>query len=213
MSFCFPARFLWVKRLMAIDSGAYWWHVGPRRIVVVEAKPMPDELLVAVREDAALVRVCGRGSFKTGPALKQFGVMAVEQGCRRIILDMDKCVGMDSTFMGVLAGLALRLRRESEGVVVMMNLSEKTSYLLETLGLDRLLELYRAGSLDDALRSHLSGLGDLSRLEVNEGDQRLTLETMLEAHQDLVEAAPENLPKFKSVIEYVSQDLQQIEGP
>jgi anti-sigma B factor antagonist len=180
---------------------------------VVDAKPMPDELLVAVHNDTALVRVLGRGSFKAGPTLKQFGVMAIEQGCRRFILDMDGCLGMDSTFMGVLAGLALRLRREDAGVVVMMNLSDKTSYLLETLGLDRLLELYPAGCLDDALKEHLSVLADVSRLELEEGDQRLTLETMLEAHQDLVEAAPENLPKFKSVIEYVGQDLQQIERP
>ncbi len=181
--------------------------------MAIDVKPNPDELLVAVVGGAALVRVHGRGSFKTGPALKQFGVMAIEQGCRRIILDMDGCIGMDSTFMGVLAGLALRLRRDAEGVVVMMNLSDKTSYLLETLGLDRLLELYPAGHLDDALKQHLSVLGDLSQLAVDESDKRLTLETMLEAHQDLVKAVPENLPKFKNVIEYVSQDLQQLEGP
>lgn len=179
---------------------------------MVDADPQSEALLVAIHEDTALVRVCGRGSFKIGPALKQFGTEAIARGCRRIILDMDTCMGMDSTFMGVLAGLALRLRRESDGVVVMMNLSDKTSYLLETLGLGRLLELYRVGQLDEALREHLSVLMDLNRLEVDADNQRLTLETMLEAHQDLVKAAPENLPKFKNVIAFVSQDLQQLEG-
>ena len=193
---------------MVVAGGMF----SPWRRGMVDADPQSEALLVAIHEDTALVRVCGRGSFKIGPALKQFGTEAIARGCRRIILDMDTCMGMDSTFMGVLAGLALRLRRESDGVVVMMNLSDKTSYLLETLGLGRLLELYRVGQLDEALREHLSVLMDLNRLEVDADNQRLTLETMLEAHQDLVKAAPENLPKFKNVIAFVSQDLQQLEG-
>lgn len=171
-----------------------------------------DALLVARHKAIALLRIRGRGSFKIGPSLKQFGRAAMEEGCTQFILDMDECVGMDSTFMGVLAGLAMRLRNEKHGTVVMMNLTPKTSALLETLGLDRLIEMHQAGHVDERLKQHLAEVVDLTALEASISDRKLTMETMLAAHEDLVAASPDNLPKFKSVMAYLSADLKQLEG-
>ena len=42
-----------------------------------------------------------------------------------------------------------------------------------------------------------------------EGKKKETTETMLEAHQALCDAAPENLSRFKDVLEYLKQDLHQ----
>jgi anti-anti-sigma factor len=177
---------------------------------VAEAKDA-DVLLVATRGSTAMLRVRGRGSFKVGPALKQFSVGAMASGCRQFILDMDECTAMDSTFMGVLAGLALRLKGEG-GTVVMMNLTPKTLALLETLGLDRLLETYQVGCTSDELKRRLADAVGMSALEASIADRKVTLETMLTAHEDLVKAAPDNLPKFKSVMAYLSADLKQLEG-
>lgn len=174
-------------------------------------KPI-DELLVAVHRACALVRVRGRGSFKTGPALKRFGLSAIADGCERFILDMDECIGMDSTFMGVLAGLALRLKKQGDGKVIVMNLGAKPKSLLETLGLDRLLETYQGGELTDGLKAELACISGLSTLDSADPGKRVTLETMLAAHEDLVTASPDNLPKFRNVIDYLGEDLQGYEG-
>jgi anti-sigma B factor antagonist len=175
------------------------------------ARPQ-DEILVAVRQRCAMVKVNGRGSFKAGPSLKRFGAAVVDKGCTQIIFDMEQCLAMDSTFMGVLAGLALRLQRASDdGRVVAMNLTPKTASLLETLGLDRLVECYQAGNLPDKLRVCLNNLLELENLAADgEDEKRDSLETMLEAHQDLVEAAPENLTRFRDVIAYLDQDLKEL---
>jgi len=122
---------------------------------------------------------------------------------------MDECTGMDSTFMGVLAGLALRMKRERLGKIVAMNLTPKTASLLETLGLDRIIECFQSGEESESLNECLSGLG-LSALEDTENGKKVTLETMLTAHQDLVRAAPGNEAKFKDVISYLDQDLKQL---
>jgi hypothetical protein len=46
-----------------------------------------------------------------------------------------------------------------------------------------------------------------------EGDNRkTTAETMLEAHEDLVRVSPENLPKFKDVLTFLREDLEQEGG-
>lgn len=48
-------------------------------------------------------------------------------------------------------------------------------------------------------------------LEPQTADQ--TKETMLEAHEALVKAEPENLTKFKDVLQYLKQDLHVHPSP
>ncbi|MBA4386404.1 MAG: hypothetical protein C0404_00380 [Verrucomicrobia bacterium] len=171
-----------------------------------------DELLVAIQGPTALVRVRGRGSFKTAPALRDFGKAAVDKGCERLIMDMDECIGMDSTFMGIMAGLGMQLKCENDGVLVVMNLSQKTLALLETLGLDKILQMHVAGTLPDTLKQHLSSVVDLSKMDHGGRDKRITLETMLSAHEDLVSLSGDNLPKFRDVMSYLSKELSQLKG-
>ncbi len=171
---------------------------------------LADALFVAIHQKIALIRVCGRGSFQTGASLKQFGMSVLNEGCDLVIFDMADCTTMDSTFMGVIAGMALRLKRQSGGTIVAMNLNPKTLSLLTTLGLSRMIETYEAGSTPDSLVAHLSKITDLGPLGNANGDNELNLETRLSAHEDLVEASPENLPKFQDVIEFLNRDLEKV---
>ena len=104
-----------------------------------------DRILVAIHEKVALIRLQGHVSFKHASALKAFGGVAMAQGCREFLFDFTGCDGMDSTFMGVIAGVALRLTQGGGSRPLMMNLSPKTKGLLTTLGLDRLAECHLAG--------------------------------------------------------------------
>ena len=161
-----------------------------------------------MRKNCAMLKVNGSASFKEGPAVKRFGVAALDAGCNLIIFDMSECLGMDSTFMGVMAELAMRIRAEAGGRVVAMNLSPKTLSLLSTLGLNRLIDCYQAGNLPDEFKSILADVMDLEALPAGGDDKLTSLTTMLEAHQNLVKAAPENIARFKDVISFLDQDLK-----
>lgn len=177
------------------------------------ADPAADRLLVSVQGTTAFIRVLGRGSFKISTSLKEFGRGALEQGCRYLALDMAECVGMDSTFMGVLAGLAMELKRRGGGRIVMVNLSIRTRGLLGTLGLDQVIEPHMTGNLPDDLKTAFGGGGPaLAPVAGQEESQRTTAETMLEAHENLVNLSPENLPKFKDVLTFLREDLKNL-GP
>ncbi|MFH0953413.1 MAG: STAS domain-containing protein [Verrucomicrobiota bacterium] len=176
------------------------------------AEQPADRLLVTIQGGIAFVRVFGRGSFKISTAVKEFAVAAIDRGCRRLVLDMADCVGMDSTFMGVLAGLANRLKQKSDGTIVLVNLSPRTRGLLSTLGLDLVIEPYMTGAMPEDLRPMLSQGRDLTALDTREMSQRATAETMLEAHENLVRLSPENLPKFKDVLTFLREDLKRA-GP
>ena len=172
-----------------------------------------DSILVAVQGACAFVRVRGRGSFKNAPAVKRFGLSSIKAGCRCFILDMAACTGMDSTFMGVLAGLALRLREAAGGGRLMaINLTAKTESLLETLGLTRLMDTYQAGADPEAFKAEMQESLTLDSLPVGGDDRKSLVETMLSAHEELSGLTADNRIRFKDVLTYLEQDLKQIEG-
>src|ERR1035437_5371741 len=115
---------------------------------------------VAIEAQNAFVRVIGKGSYKMGPALKDFGLLALEQGCRRFVIDMAACIGMDSTFMGVVAGLTVRIG-EHAGQLVMVQLSDKNLTLLDTLGLTELIRSDPA-ALDAVLTAPLRKIDSMA---------------------------------------------------
>jgi len=161
---------------------------------------LADSVEVAIQDLDAYIRVHGRATFKIGPALKQFGAMALEKGCRRVIVEMPDCVGMDSTFMGVLAGIATQLKKTG-GELVLRNISEKNAFLIKMLGLNHLVQIDAEGTSTNAMPTknnmNLHGIGD----------KRQMTQTMITAHEALIDAAPDNMMKFKDVLAYLKEDL------
>ena len=106
--------------------------------------------------------------------------------------------------MGTLAGIALRLREFGDGRLVVRNANERNSDLLKNLGLNNLFEIE---SKIAAVRSETNV--EAAPLEqphsMNRSDQAAC---MIEAHEALVDADPENLARFKDVLEYLKQDLR-----
>ena len=166
-----------------------------------------DTILVAATPVAAMVRVTGRGTFKSGPALKQFGLSCIETGCSQIVIDLRDCVGMDSTFMGVLAGLSSALKKKNGGFLSAINLNAKNMALLDTLGLTAMIKTCGAGAESDRIAA---GIGTApTQLDTSGADKRTTTVTMLDAHETLVGVSSVNLPKFKNVLEYLRDDLKK----
>jgi anti-anti-sigma regulatory factor len=176
------------------------------------AHPLEDKVWVAIHGEQALVRVAGRGSFKVSTALKEFGLTALDSGCRVVILDMALCVGMDSTFMGVVAGLAGRFKQAGEGSVVMLNLSARTRGLVATLGLDQVVQCFQTGAAPENWKVALETVSRMAVLDASSETPRATAETVLEAHENLVKINPENLPRFKDVLTYLRDDLKKKSG-
>lgn len=172
-----------------------------------------DQVLVAIENETGLVVVQGRGSFKISTALKQFGLAAMQAGCVRLVFNMADCVAMDSTFMGVLAGLAFELRKTNRQYVALINLTARTRGLLSTLGMDQIVKTYLAGKTPDELKAWETATSGLSHLDTIEKTPQATAQTMLEAHEQLVAVAPENLPKFKDVLSFLREDLKKMPPP
>ena len=167
-----------------------------------------DNLTAASVDHTAVIRVEGRGSFKISPPMKQFIHKAIDvHSAERILIDMSGCIGMDSTFMGVIAGIACYIKSKPNVQFKLINLSEKNKKLLVTLGVDRVVD-YSLSTTDDEkdLIANLNG----ETLEPDPTNKLEVATTSLLAHETLVDINPENYGKFKSVVELLQDDVDAL---
>lgn len=165
---------------------------------------IPSNILVGCTNKVVWIRVEGKGSFLNSAGLKEFARAMINRGHREFVVDLRNCPVMDSTFMGTLAGIALRLREIGQGALHVTNLNDRNRDLLRNLGLDQLFAIDLCG-----ITPPTEVATQARSLDPQESgpDRTAQAKTMLEAHEALVEASPENLTKFKDVLEYLKQDL------
>jgi anti-anti-sigma regulatory factor len=87
------------------------------------------------------VKVEGKGSFLNSDNLKEFARAMLDQGYREFVVDLADCAMMDSTFMGTMARLALRLRELRDGHLHIVHCGSRNQQLLSGLGLDRIFDI------------------------------------------------------------------------
>lgn len=163
-----------------------------------------DDLQAAIDGDKIFIRVTGRGSFKVSATLKQFiSEITAKQPVTQVVLDLNDCIGMDSTFMGVLAGLSGRLKKTGQSLEL-INLSEKNAKLLATLGVDQVIAHYSHA------HGHSTPEQPAETLPVEDATKKELAETALQAHENLVNLSEENRPRFKRVIEYLKEDVDRL---
>lgn len=141
------------------------------------------------------IRVEGKGTFQNSPGLKDFSRHMMDTGRRDFVVDLANCPAMDSTFMGTLAGMALRLREFGEGHLWVVNRNTRNNELLEGLGLDA---LFAHEPPPATAKAAING----SAIDMSV-DKAQTREVMREAHEACVEANPENAARFKDVLEHL----------
>ena len=157
--------------------------------------------LVSAYSDPIVVRIRGKANYLNCNEFREFIEGMVSDGRKRFVIDFKDCAGMDSTFLGILAGTALELRNPSGGVLLLCNLSERNYELISNLGLQHLL--YIAEDLpEDAAKEDPDKFSGLDNVEVADARK------VLQAHQNLVQASDENAAKFQDVIAFLKNQVE-----
>ncbi|MGI8436218.1 MAG: STAS domain-containing protein [Chthoniobacterales bacterium] len=164
---------------------------------------MQSSIQVGVNGEAVWVKVEGKGSFLNSGNLKEFAREMVDRGYREFVLDLEDCAMMDSTFMGTMAGVALRLKELGHGHLHVVHCGERSRDLLTGLGLDQIFSIHANGAAAPECEILSKPPANAATVEKQKQAQQ-----MLDAHEALCEAAPENFSRFKDVLEYLKQDLQ-----
>jgi anti-anti-sigma regulatory factor len=159
-------------------------------------QPENPTFLVDASCEPAAVKISGRACFQNSSCLREFFTEMIKDGRRRFMVDFGGCASMDSTFLGVLAGTALELRRlDPPGTVTLCNIGDRNLELVRNLGLHRIMTV-------DANGECPTGLQPEALHEEKKGEAE-NAKLVLKAHEDLVQAAPENQEKFQDVLDFL----------
>ena len=173
------------------------------RLVSFAGVTVDSSIQVGVRGPTVWVKVEGKGSFLNSGNLKEFSREMLDRGYREFVVDLADCAMMDSTFMGTMASVALRLRELGHGHLHIVHCGNRSQQLLSGLGLDQIFDIHS----DGAHAPECEALGQATRERSAESRKEEQAETMLVAHEALCEAAPENIFRFKDVLDFLRQDL------
>ncbi len=164
------------------------------------AKPV---YMVDAYSDPVVVRVIGRASFQNSGCLRDFVTEMLHQQKPRFVIDFQQCASMDSTFLGVLAGIALDLRKvPGGGSIVLARMSSRNLELVRNLGLHRLLTV-ETGDFP------MSFDGCKTVLQCHDQTELEHARLVLEAHENLVTADESNRSKFQDVLAFLKNRVGQ----
>lgn len=163
-------------------------------------------LCVAVLDQTAFIKVPGRANYASSIDLKNLVTELRQRGFTDFVLDLRECMTMDSTFLGVLAGLVLRNNHPEPAApaIELLNPNNRVLDLIENLGV---LNMFKVSNQEAPCT--------LLFEPTNEHDAPTKLEitrTCLEAHRTLMKINPDNVPKFKEVTQFMAEDLKKLTG-
>jgi anti-sigma B factor antagonist len=152
--------------------------------------------LVDATAEPVAILIHGKASYLNCAPISEFLAKTLFEGKRNYLFDMAECTGMDSTFLGIIAGLALDVKKMNpKGNVILCHLSPRNTELVQNLGLHRLLELKE--SFPNPPTTSISLAPILGKCT------SVSPQTILKAHENLIQADSSNLKKFQDVITYL----------
>lgn len=181
------------------------FDISPYAPVFYLSPTVESSIQVGVNGPTVWVRVKGKGSFLNSGNLKEFAREMVARGYREFVVDLENCAMMDSTFMGTMAGVALRLKELGHGHLHVIHVGQRSRDLLSGLGLDQIFDMHADGEEAPQCRA----LKEQPAGDSADAQKQEQTRTMLEAHEALCEAAPENVLRFKDVLDFLKQDLHR----
>lgn len=164
--------------------------------------------------DCLWIRCTSRGSFVNSPALKTVSEKYMARGGRNVVVDMEICPGVDSTFMGTLAGLA-RKAMANNGAIQIATPTPRTRAAMESLGLDMLLDIdppTAPWQEDIAERRAQLAQGNAREAASGQMDELERTRHVLDAHNTLRAMNHKNNETFGYVCETLEEDLLRHEA-
>jgi anti-anti-sigma regulatory factor len=111
--------------------------------------PNSANLMVAVFDHSACVKIRGRADFTSSVDLKKLITELWQRGYNHFAFELCDCVTMDSTFLGMLSGIALKFIDTSNPQAIpleLINPSPRIAEVLENLGVVHLFRITSAAS-------------------------------------------------------------------
>lgn len=154
----------------------------------------------------ACIRIEGQAKMQTGVDLKKSVELLVRLGKTHLVLDLEACVQMDSTFLGTLADFVIHAPPgQSTPTIELLNPSERVLQVIDNLNVLNYFKVIRGPCA-------LTQQAEPEAVAAGPADRKTFVETSRAAHLALMKADPRNRAKFTDVATFLEQELIQIKA-
>jgi anti-sigma B factor antagonist len=103
---------------------------------------MPEAKILMTRNgNVGVFRIIGVGTFQMAVGFKAAYLQMLADGVSTFTIDLGECALLDSTFLGTILGLALKVRKLDSGHVHVIKPNEMVRSLFRGTGLDQIFEM------------------------------------------------------------------------
>ena len=155
---------------------------------------------VAIGKRAVYVRVHGMATMNNCLCVRDFIDDMLGSEHSFIIADLSDCTGMDSTFMGVLAGAATFHKEDPQPGVAVVNADKALIDLLKSVGISELVFVDSQPFTPPSV--------EFLRLDDRAGE-RERLACIRTAHQKLIAVSEENEKVFRPFLTALESDMKR----
>lgn len=154
----------------------------------------------AVGKNAVFVRAHGLASMNNCLCVRDFIDHMLDEGHNFLIIDLADCTGMDSTFMGLIAGAATYDLNEHAPGVAIVNANRSLQSLIEEVGITEFV-LIESEPFEDP---------NIQFIPLPEKtDERERLACIVQAHQKLIPLSEQNEKVFGPLLATIEAEMKQ----
>ena len=154
-------------------------------------------ILVAEQDGIHIVKFLGDVRLTLCPTLDQYIDTIFENNYfKTILIDLTETIGIDSSALGMLAKLSIRMKRHKGFVPTLISVDEGITRILLSMGFDRIFLLVRY--LDKKIEV-------MQELSVSPSSELTLQKKSLEAHKTLMGMNNKNWQEFKFLVEVLEK--------
>jgi anti-anti-sigma factor len=152
---------------------------------------------VAASDGLVIIKMCGLGNMNAALTIRDFIDDCLHMPCKVVMLDLDRCTGMDSTFMGTLVSVSGKLR-EGKAVFDICNVTDECMKLFDMLGVSQILDIENTHDFPEI---------EYTRIMPLPGEPKRRIQLIKHAHECLIEADERNKERFGEFIKSLNIEM------
>ena len=157
-------------------------------------------ILVAEQDGVYVLKFLGDVRLTLCPSFAQYLDNALQSRYfRSVLIDLTDTQGIDSTSLGILAKLAVRMRKQVQRVPTLVSTNNNITRILLSMGFDKVFTLV------STLDAELSPCDQLESANCSEQEMQ---DKVLEAHRTLMGLNDKNQQEFKSLVDALESQCQ-----
>lgn len=164
---------------------------------------MDGRVLVAEHNGAYVLKLVGDVRLTLSSTIDQcVERMFASTTCQSVVIDLTETEGLDSTTLGMLAKMALFVRKQLHLRPIAVSDNDSIIRLLNSMGFEQIMDIQRTQAVSAMAE------GELHATAIDEAalDEKQAKEKVLQAHQVLMTLNQKNKEMFKELVESLCKD-------